>query len=94
MAERLRLLSLLLCNAQAAATPVAAVELHVGGRLPRRTRRPGRCGLLPRSVGRRARQAQMHVVRAAYGCGRQGHGAADDAADTLQQVIDTLAGYK
>ncbi|KAI7841130.1 hypothetical protein COHA_005100 [Chlorella ohadii] len=42
----------------------------------------------------RARAAQMHLVRSAYGCGRSGSSAADDASDTLQQVIDTLAGYK
>ncbi|KAL4438683.1 hypothetical protein ABPG77_006287 [Micractinium sp. CCAP 211/92] len=42
----------------------------------------------------RARQAQMQIVRSAYGCGRQGSSAANDASDTLQQVIDTLAGYK
>ncbi|KAL4440084.1 hypothetical protein ABPG75_003085 [Micractinium tetrahymenae] len=42
----------------------------------------------------RARQAQMQIVRSAYRCGRQGSSAADDASDTLQQVIDTLAGYK
>ncbi len=36
----------------------------------------------------------MQIVRSAYGCGRQGSSAANDASDTLQQVIDTLAGYK
>lgn len=48
--------------------------------------------LLPATC--RARAAQMHLVRSAYGCGRSGSSAADDASDTLQQVIDTLAGYK
>lgn len=67
-----------------------AARVQRAKRRERRPEPPLRCCLVPC----RARQAQMHVVRAAYGCGRQGHGAADDAADTLQQVIDTLAGYK
>lgn len=46
------------------------------------------------SLLRRARAAQLHVTRNAYGCGRQGSSAADDASDTLQQVIGALEGYK
>ena len=46
------------------------------------------------AFARRARAAQMHLVRFAYGCGRSGSAAADDASETLQQVIDTLSGVK
>ena len=42
----------------------------------------------------RARAAQMHLVRSAYGCGRSGSAAADDASDTLQSVIDALTGFR